>query len=176
MPTARRSRLIAAPAEELWAVIRDPQHLPRWWPRVTRIEDVEGDAFTEVMRTSRGKLVRADFKFVRAEETAGALTWEQQVEGTPFARVLKSAETAVRLEPVAHPAPPASGGHEDSAWRPAAEPARPGTTQNAAATEVTIELRQTLNGFLARLGGYMVSRAARATLEEALDGLERISG
>jgi hypothetical protein len=143
---------------------------------VTRIEDVEGDAFTEVMRTSRGKLVRADFKFVRAEETAGALTWEQQVEGTPFARVLKSAETVVWLEPVARPAPPAPGGQEDSARRPGtAEPAHPSTARNAA-TEVTIELRQTLNGFLARLGGYMVNRAARATLEEALDGLERISG
>ena len=34
MPTARRSRTIAAPAEELWEVIGDPHHLPRWWPRV----------------------------------------------------------------------------------------------------------------------------------------------
>ena len=41
MPTARRSRTIAAPAQELWDVIRDPHHLPRWWPRVTRVEDVE---------------------------------------------------------------------------------------------------------------------------------------
>ena len=44
------------------------------------------------------------------------------------------------------------------------------------ATRVTIELRQTLTGFLPRLGSYMVRRAAVATIEEALDGLERISG
>jgi len=41
---------------------------------------------------------------------------------------------------------------------------------------VTIELRQTLNGFVPRLGGYLVRRAAAATLDEALNGLERISG
>jgi hypothetical protein len=41
---------------------------------------------------------------------------------------------------------------------------------------VTIELRQALNGFFPRFGGYMVRRAARATLDEALDGLERIGG
>jgi hypothetical protein len=53
-------------------------------------------------------------------------------------------------------------------------------------TEVTIELRQEMasgsarySPFLAiapRLGGRMVRRAAAATLDEALDGLERISG
>jgi hypothetical protein len=40
---------------------------------------------------------------------------------------------------------------------------------------VTIELRQALNG-VSRFGGYMVRRAARATLDEALNGLERIGG
>ncbi len=46
---------------------------------------------------------------------------------------------------------------------------------SAQATEVRIELRQVLNG-VSRFGGYMVRRAARATLDEALDGLERIGG
>jgi uncharacterized protein YndB with AHSA1/START domain len=177
VPTARRSRLIAAPAGELWAVIRDPLHLPRWWPRVTRVEDVEGDAFTEVMRSSRGKLVRADFKFVEAEEAARSLIWVQQVEGTPFARVLKAAETEVWLEPVAGPGAAAPAAEKASSPPSAAAGATDSSARDdAAATEVTIELRQTLNGFLARLGGYMVRRAAAATLEEALDGLERISG
>jgi hypothetical protein len=44
------------------------------------------------------------------------------------------------------------------------------------ATEVTIELRQSLSGFFPRFGGYMVRRAAAETIDEALDGLERISG
>jgi uncharacterized protein YndB with AHSA1/START domain len=146
VPTARRSRIIAASLEELWEVISDPHHLPRWWPRVTRVEDVEGSAFTEVMKTTKGKLVRADFQLVKSDERARRLSWEQQVEGTPFARLLSSAETNVSLEPAAE-----------------------GTT-------VTIELRQTLSGFFPRFGGFMVSRAAAATLEEALEGLERIRG
>src|SRR5690348_9100716 len=99
MPTARRSRTIAAPAEDLWEVINDPHHLPRWWPRVERVEDVEDDAFTEVMRTRKGKLVRADFDIVRpsgdARATAGVLSvrWDQRIEGTPFAAVLSSSAT-----------------------------------------------------------------------------------
>jgi uncharacterized protein YndB with AHSA1/START domain len=146
VPTARRSRIIAAPVQELWEVICDPHHLPRWWPRVNRVEDVEDGAFTEVMKTAKGKLVRADFRLVRSDERAHSLAWQQQLEGTPFARLLSSAETQVSLEPA------------------------------AAGTSVTIELRQTLSGFFPRFGGFMVRRAAAATLEEALSGLERISG
>jgi uncharacterized protein YndB with AHSA1/START domain len=146
VPTVRRSRIIAAPVEELWELIGDPHHLPRWWPRVTRVEDVEGDAFTEVMRTAKGKLVRADFQLVETDEHARSLRWEQRLAGSPFARLLSSAETSVSLEPA------------------------------GASTSVTIELRQTLTGFLPRFGSFMVRRAAAATVDEALDGLERISG
>jgi len=156
MPTAQRSRTIAAPVEQLWELLCDPHHLPRWWPRVTRVEDVEGGAFTEVMTTSKGKVVRADFELVEADERARSLRWRQLVQGTPFGRVLESAETEVRLATVAAGAEAKAGG--------------------GAATEVTIELRQTLAGFLPRFGGYMVRRAAAATIDEALDGLERISG
>lgn len=148
MPDASRSRTIAAPAQELWEVIRDPHHLPRWWPRVSRVEDVEQDAFTEVLKTAKGKVVRADFQLVEADELARRVTWSQRVQGTPFARLLQSAETEVRLE----------------------------EADTAQATKVTIELRQVLNGVFPRFGGYMVARAARATLDEALDGLERIRG
>jgi uncharacterized protein YndB with AHSA1/START domain len=163
VPTARCTRTIAAPADELWQVIRDPHHLPRWWPRVTRVEDVEGDAFTEVMRTAKGRLVRADFNVVQADERERALRWSQRLEGTPFGRLLSSAETEVRLTPV----------ETGSAGMPAADGPQ---GASRAATEVTIELRQSLTGFFPRFGGFMVRRAAAATLEQALDGLERISG
>jgi uncharacterized protein YndB with AHSA1/START domain len=156
MPTAQRSRTIAAPVEELWELLCDPHHLPRWWPRVARVEDVEGGAFTEVMKTPKGKVVRADFELVEADERGRSLRWRQLVQGTPFGRVLQSAETEVRLAAVSPCAQTGSAG--------------------GAATEVTIELRQTLTGFLPRFGGYMVRRAAAATIDEALDGLERISG
>lgn len=172
MPTVSRSRTIAAPSAELWELIRDPHHLPRWWPRVTRVEDVEDRAFTEVMRTSKGKLVRADFMLSTCDEAEQSLEWIQQIEGTPFARVLSSAATVLRLKSVPASAPPSR----------ATEPGAP----RQAATEVSIELRQEMagyssssglfTGFSARFGSPMVRRAARATLDEALDGLERIYG
>ena len=152
MPSARRTRTIAAPVQELWETIRDPHHLPRWWPRVSRVEDVTEDQFTEVLITSGGKYVRADFVLVESDERAGRLRWEQRLEGSPFARLLRSAETEVCLKDVT------------------------GGTRAEASTEVTIELRQTLNGFFPRFGGYMVRKAAASTIEEALDGLERIGG
>jgi len=146
VPTARRTRTIAAPVQELWELVCDPHHLPRWWPRVERVEDVAEGAFTELMRTAKGKAVRADFLLVRTDPQTHTLTWQQQLEGTPFARVLSSSETHLTL-------------HDDGDG-----------------TSVTIELRQRLSGFFPRFGGFMVSRAAAATLDEALDGLERISG
>ena len=150
MPTVRRTRTIAAPAQELWETISDPHHLPRWWPRVSRVEDVTEDAFTEVLKTGSGKAVRADFTLAERDEAARKLRWEQRLEGSPFARLLKSAETELSLEQ--------TGG------------------EGALQTAVTIELRQALNGFLSRFGSYMVRKAAASTIEQALDGLERISG
>jgi carbon monoxide dehydrogenase subunit G len=131
--------------EELWEVVRDPHHLPRWWPRVARVEAVEGDAFTEVLKSDKGKLVRADFTLVACDEAQQRLTWTQQLEGSPFARLLSAAETEVQLTP------------------------------EGDATDVALELRQQLTGVFPRFGAYLVRRAATATLDEALDGLERIS-
>jgi uncharacterized protein YndB with AHSA1/START domain len=148
MLTARRTRTIAAPVEELWQTIGDPHHLPRWWPRVSRVEDVTENEFTEVLSTKSGKFVRADFTLAESDERAKRLRWEQRLEGSPFARLLKSAETEVWLQDVAG--------------------------ETGQATVVTIELRQALNGFFPRFGGYMVRKAAASTIEQALDGLERI--
>jgi uncharacterized protein YndB with AHSA1/START domain len=155
VPTAQRTRTIAASTRELWELLGDPHHLPRWWPRVNRVEAVtltgtgELDAFTEVLLSGKGKTVRADFKRLDAVPEQ-RIVWAQQVQGTPFARILTSAETEIRLASAA--------------------------VSSGPATEVTIELRQTLHGFLARLGSHLVRRAAGSTIDEALDGLERIAG
>jgi carbon monoxide dehydrogenase subunit G len=138
--------MIAAPADELWELISDPNHLARWWPRVTRVEGVDGESFTEVMRTKRGRTVRADFRTTLADRSGGRLRWEQQVAGTPFARVLSAASTEIGLQ------------------------------ADEAQTSVTIELRQSLSGLFPRMGALMVRRAGERTLDAALDGLERVSG
>ncbi|HUH80753.1 MAG TPA: SRPBCC family protein [Solirubrobacteraceae bacterium] len=173
MPTARRSRTISAPPQELWELIGDPHHLPRWWPRVTRVEDVEDGAFTEVFATRKGHLVRADFDLVYRDEAEHTLRWSQRVEGTPFGRVLRSAETEVRLTPSAAPHGPGAGGDALHGPGPGGDDGPPG---RPAATEVTIEVRQALAGFFARFGSFMIRRAAAHTIDEALDGLARISG
>jgi uncharacterized protein YndB with AHSA1/START domain len=46
---------------------------------------------------------------------------------------------------------------------------------NDEGTRVKIELRQKLRGY-SRVGGFMLRRATRTKLDEALDGLERVCG
>jgi uncharacterized protein YndB with AHSA1/START domain len=98
MPTARRSRTVAAPPERVWEVVGDPHHLPRWWPKVTRVEAVTDEHFTEVLSTQDGRSLRADFRVVdsRAPERRA---WEQELDGTPFERVFAAASTEIKLLP-----------------------------------------------------------------------------
>ena len=144
MAAAQRSRTLPAPPEELWALIADPHHMPRWWPGVERMEGVELDRFTQVFKTKRGRPVRADFRVVQSEAPT-TRSWEQEVAGTPFERVLSASVIEVRLDPV------------------------------PAGTEVTISQQQKLRGY-SRTGGFMLRRATRSKLDEALDGLARILG
>ncbi len=145
MPTTEVSRTIDAAQQDVWEVIADPHHLARWWPRVTRVEAVDATTFTEVLVTAKGKPVRADFTIVEAVAPRLA-RWRQELEGTPFARFLTAAETELRLAPAS----------------------------NGAGTEVTLAVRETPHGMLTRLGTFMMRRAARRRLDDALDGLARI--
>ncbi len=61
---------------------RPPPCLPRWWPRVNRVEDVTADEFTEVLITGAGKYVRADFTLAVCDERERRLCWEQRLEGS----------------------------------------------------------------------------------------------
>ena len=142
MPRTRVSRTIPVPREELWPTLADPHHLPRWWPQCERVEGVTRDHFTEVLRSKRGRAVRADFR-VETSRKPELRSWRQQVEGTPFERVLREASVEVRLEPAGE----------------------------GAATKVTLLQEARMRG-VSRLGGFLVRRATRRLLNEALDGLE----
>lgn len=98
MPTVRRSRTLRATPAEVWAIVGDAHHLPRWWSRVTRVEGVEGEAFTQVLTTAKGVPVRADFRVVESSEPS-LRRWEQQVVNTPFERILVASSVEVRIEP-----------------------------------------------------------------------------
>ena len=142
--------MIAASRERVWALVSDPHHLPRWWPRALRVEDVRGEPgsrraqWTLVLGTAKGRGVRADYRSVSV--AAGErYIWEQRVEETPFERIVRSAEVTVLLEP--------AGG----------------------STEVTLTSDERLRG-LSRLGAAMMRGAAKRRLDEALEGIERALG
>jgi uncharacterized protein YndB with AHSA1/START domain len=145
VPGTTRSATVPAPPEEVWATVADPHHLPRWWPRIQCVEGVEPERFTEVLATDKGRSVRADFRVVESQEPV-VRRWEQEIAGSPFERLLRSAETEVRLEPA-----------------------------GAAGTRVTLTMRQRLRG-AGVLGAVMVRRATAQRLDEALAGLARLHG
>jgi uncharacterized protein YndB with AHSA1/START domain len=145
VPRVRRSRTIAASPEQVWRTVVDPRHLPRWWPRVQRVESVTEERFTEVLATEKGRAVRADFHVV--ESIAPEVRrWSQDVEGSPFERLLRSAETEVRLAP-----------------------------DDAGGTRVTVTINQRLRG-IGALGSFLVRRATRTQADDALDGLAKLHG
>jgi uncharacterized protein YndB with AHSA1/START domain len=116
VPTTTRSRTIAAPPEDVWRVAGDANHLPRWWPRVRRVEAVSLAGWTKVFMTQKGKPVRADYT-VLARDEPRSISWTQDLEDSPFERLMDEAVTEVTLEPAGE------------------------------ATDVTIALRQKLRGW-----------------------------
>jgi uncharacterized protein YndB with AHSA1/START domain len=139
---AKRDRTLSAAPERIWEVIEDPHHMPRWWPGVERMEEVQEDRWTQVFMSKRGRPVRVDFRLLESEGP-WRRSWAQEIPGTPFERVLREAITEVILAPV-------DGG-----------------------TRVTIAQRQKLRGY-SRTGGFLLRRANRRRLDEALEGLAQI--
>jgi uncharacterized protein YndB with AHSA1/START domain len=97
-----RTRVIPVGIERVWDLVSDPHSLPRWWPRTRRVEDVRGAGkrarWTQALETDRGATVRADFRCVAAEHRR-RYAWEQEIEGTPFERILRSSSVEVQLAP-----------------------------------------------------------------------------
>ena len=147
MARVTRSRTIPAPVPEVWKLVSDPYNLPRWWPRVSRVENVERKSggrrsqWTKVLETSEGRGVRADYRCLSSAENE-RYVWEQQLEGTPFARHLRSSQIEIALR--------AAGG----------------------GTKVGLSSVQVLKG-MSRLGSPLMRRGQGEILEEALDGIER---
>jgi uncharacterized protein YndB with AHSA1/START domain len=132
--------------DAVWNLVSDPYSLPRWWPRVGRVENVEKrgsgrrSQWTMVLETSEGRGVRADYRCLSAAENE-RYVWEQQLEGTPFAKHLRASGVEIGL-------------------RGAGE-----------GTEVSIASVQSLRG-MSRLGSPLMRRGQREILDAALDGIE----
>jgi uncharacterized protein YndB with AHSA1/START domain len=142
-----RTRTLEAPVGDVWKLVSDPYSLPRWWPRTSRVENVDRKddgrrtQWTKVLQTSEGRGVRADFRCVSSAERE-RYVWEQELAGTPFERHLKSLRVEVGLR------------------------------ERDGGTEVSLTEEQTLKG-MSKLGSPLMRRARADVLDEALDGLER---
>ena len=147
MARVTRSRTVPVPVPEVWKLVSDPYNLPRWWPRTSRVENVERKSggrrsqWTKVLETAEGRGVRADYRCLSSAENE-RYVWEQELEGTPFARHLRSSQIEIGLRP------------------------------DGEGTRVDLSSVQSLKG-MSRLGSPMMRRGQRGTLDEALDGIER---
>jgi uncharacterized protein YndB with AHSA1/START domain len=97
VPTVTRERSVPAPPEAVWEVVADAYRLPGWWPGVSRVEDVEPGAWTMVLSSPRGKTVRADYS-LEAADPPRELRWRQEVEESPFERIMSESLTRIALE------------------------------------------------------------------------------
>jgi uncharacterized protein YndB with AHSA1/START domain len=142
-----RRRTVEAAVPEVWKLVSDPYSLPRWWPRVSRVENVDNRSggrrsqWTKVLETNHGRGVRADYRCVSSAEPE-RYVWEQQIEDSPFAKHLKDARVEIELH----------GAGEGE-------------------TRVVMTSSQTMRG-MSRLGGWLMRKGQRDILDSALDGIE----
>jgi uncharacterized protein YndB with AHSA1/START domain len=93
-----RSRTVAAPVDDIWRIVRDPYHLPRWWPRTQRVEGVSSDGWTSVLVTDKGHSVRADYR-VELTKAGERRRWSQEVAGTAFEKLFREVVYEIALVP-----------------------------------------------------------------------------
>jgi len=148
VPQVTRRRTLEAPVPEVWKLVSDPYALPRWWPRVSRVEDVDTrtggrrSQWTKVLETNHGRGVRADYRCLSSAVNE-RYVWEQQLENSPFEKHLKFSRVEIEMH--------AAGEGE---------------------TRLVMTSQQTMRG-MSRLGGWLMRKGQRDILDGALDGLER---
>lgn len=147
MPRVTRRRTIAAPLDEVWELVSDPYSLPRWWPRTSRVENVDRkpedkrSQWTKVLETAEGRGVRADYRCLSSAQ-GERYVWEQRLADSPFERHLRRSLVEIGLR------------------------------DENGETEVSLTSEQKLRG-MSKLGSPMMRGGQGKILDEALDGLER---
>lgn len=144
MPVVTEHSDLDAPPESVWKVVSDPHSLPRWWPRVQRVEEVTEASWTMVLMSDRGKPIRADYTLADSRPME-LLEWHQELEETPFERMLSASQLVIELN----------------------------GDEGGGATAVMLRSTERLRG-LARLGSLMVRRATRRRLRQALERLAEL--
>jgi uncharacterized protein YndB with AHSA1/START domain len=141
----RRERVVSGAPDDVWRIVSDPARLPAWWPGVSRVEEASREAWTTVLVSPKGKSVRADYSLVEARE-AEWLQWKQELEETPFERLLSASVTALELVP-----------------------------ETEGGTRVRLTLDQRARGW-ARFSPFQLRAAAAKQAEGALEGLAELLG
>jgi len=95
----RRETVVPEALDEVWRLVSDPARLAQWWPGVSRVEEATPEAWTTVLTSPKGKSVRMDYTRVEAAAPS-RLIWRQEVEASPFERILAEATTSLELSEV----------------------------------------------------------------------------
>jgi uncharacterized protein YndB with AHSA1/START domain len=147
VPRVTRRRTIAASPDRVWELIADPYNLPRWWPRTARVENVAPGGGGDGLEWTQ-VLTTEDGRGVRADF-----------------RLLAGNDPRRYAWEQLIPGTPFARHLRRSVVEIELGPEGEGT-------EVAITMDRSLRG-LSRLGGTMMRRGQGATLEEALEGIER---
>jgi uncharacterized protein YndB with AHSA1/START domain len=145
MPSVTRKALVHGAPDEVFDLVSDPGRMNAWWPRVIRVEDVEGRAgaartrWTNVLAADSGRKLRLDYRST-ASTRPERFVWEHELEGTPFAEHMLAQQTEILIRP--HPE----------------------------GSEVRITSTHTLKG-TAKLAGFAMKKSQRQMLDRALEGL-----
>lgn len=148
MPSVSRKQVLPVDPDAVYDVVSDPRRLREWWPRVTRVEDVDGKPgtartrWTNVLLADSGRKLRMDYCCIGATRPR-RYVWEHELAGTPFAEHMLEQTTEVLLEP-------GKGG-----------------------TAVTLTANHTLRGS-ARIAGFMMKKTQKQMLDGALAGLATV--
>lgn len=93
----KRTRQFDASREQIWEIVADPYHEPRWWPLIARVEGVTKRGWTSVAISSRGNAVRTDW-VVEVNEQPTRRRWWQELEDTPFQKMFKANAREIVLD------------------------------------------------------------------------------
>lgn len=97
MPRNTVTRNLTADPDTLWKLVGDPSKLPRWWPKVERVDRRDPERFTKWVVSPRGRAVEMHYSLEEAGPGRRTV-WRQDLDAGPFARSLRSASEEIRVE------------------------------------------------------------------------------
>ena len=136
---------------DAYAFLVDPRNLADWWPRVVRVEFLEGApgepglVWTSVVEADSRRRLRLDYELTVADRPS-QIVWEHRLEGTAFGAHLTRQATEIAITP------------------------------SGEGTRVEVTLTGELRG-AAKLAGPSLKSDQKKLLDRALEGLrERLEG